>query len=100
MIIRTLADVALTTTEETITLTNEKWYIEHLLISKVGQDAGHITLKFNDNEHFSEYDIEEGKYVFTVPFPYVLDEGQTFKYSADADLKFRVVLVGASEATI
>jgi hypothetical protein len=99
MAVKTLADVALTASEQTVTLSGEKWYIEHLIISKVALDSGNITLQFNGNEHFSAYDIESGKYVFTVPFPYVLEDGQTFKYEADAVSKFRVALIGTSEAT-
>jgi len=99
MVVKTLADVALTALEQTVTLSGEKWYIEHLIISKVALASGNITLKFNGNEHFSAYGIESGKYVFTVPFPYVLENGQTFKYKADAASKFRVALIGTSEAT-
>ena len=97
MQVKTLLDVAVAATEGTTTLSGRRWYIEHLIISKVHANAGNITLKFNDNEHFSAYTFEEGKDVFSIPFPYVLENAETFKHTASAASVFRVALIGTEE---
>ena len=98
MQVKTLLDVALTDTEQTETLTGKRWYIEHIIISKITSSTGNITLKFADNEHFSSYSLdEEEPQVFSMPFPYVLEDGESFAYEADANNKFRVALIGTEE---
>ncbi len=95
--IQVLADVAVTDSEQTITLSNERWFIESVIISNItASTGGELTLKFNDNNHFNAYEVDANK-VFPVPFPYVLQNGQTFKYGADAASVFRVALIGTRE---
>ncbi len=95
--IKVLADVAVTAAEQTITLSSKRWFIENVIISNItAATDGTVTLKFNDNGHFTVYAVEANK-VFPIPFPYVLQNTETFKHSADADSVFRVALIGVEE---
>lgn len=94
---KVLADVELTDAEQTITVSGKAWSIDTLIISNVtAATTGVITLKFNDNGHFTNYEVAANA-VFPVNFPYVLEVGETFKYSATANSVVRVAVIGTEE---
>jgi len=97
MQIKTLLDEALTDTTQTETLSGRRWYIEQITVSK-SAGTGDISLSFSGNEHFSEYPFNnEEPQVFSMPFPYVIEDGESFTYEASENDLFRVALIGTEE---